>query len=124
MAGDFVRIKQSFFFLPAGQSAESPAWQPPADIYRTRTGWLVKFDLAGVRPEDMRLAFQGNRLTLRGVRRDCCLEEGCHHYQMEIAYSHFERCVTLPVALDRATLTMENRDGMLLVHVKPEAPRS
>jgi HSP20 family protein len=120
---DFIRIKHSFFFLPAGQ-AESPTWQPPADIYRTRVGWLVKFDLAGVRPEDMRLAFQGNRLTVQGVRRDCCLEEGCHHYQMEIAYSHFERSVLLPVVIDRATLTVEYRDGMLLVHIKPEAARS
>jgi HSP20 family molecular chaperone IbpA len=42
---------------------------------------------------------------------------------MEISYSHFERTVTLPMALNQATLTVENRDGMLLVHVKPEAGR-
>ena len=122
MANDSIRIKRSFFFLPAAWAGPA-AWQPPADIYRTRSGWLVKFDLAGVRAEDVRLAFTGNRLTVRGVRHDCCLEEGCCHYQMEISYSHFERTVTLPVALNQATLTVENRDGMLLVHVKPEAGR-
>jgi HSP20 family protein len=123
MAGDFIRVKHSCFFLPAGQSADSSAWQPPADIYRTRIGWLVKFDLAGVRAEDVRLTAQDNRLTVRGVRRDCCLEEGHSYYQMEISYSHFERSVTLPVALDKAALTLENRDGMLLIHIRPEAGR-
>ena len=29
-------------------------WRPAADIYRTRTGWLIKYDLAGVRPEGRR----------------------------------------------------------------------
>ena len=40
---------------------------------------------------------------------------------MEIAYSHFERSLTLPADLDRARVTAEHRHGMLLVHVEPEA---
>jgi HSP20 family protein len=123
MASDFVRVKRSCFFLPAAQSAGEPAWQPPTDIYRTRHGWLVKFDLAGVRPEDVKLTYSGNRLTVRGVRRDCSVEEGCSHYQMEISYSHFERSITLPVALENAALSVEHRDGMLLVHLRQEAGR-
>lgn len=123
MAGDFVRVTHSLFFLPAGQTASETVWQPPADIYKTRTGWLVKFDLAGIRPEDLKMSVNGNRLTIRGVRRDFCLEEGCCHYQMEISYSHFERCITLPVSLDQAALTVEHRQGMLLVHIKTEAAK-
>ena len=30
------------------------AWQPRADVHRMPGGWLVKFELAGVRPEDVR----------------------------------------------------------------------
>ena len=29
---------------------EEKSWNPNADVYRTREGWTVKFDLAGVRP--------------------------------------------------------------------------
>jgi HSP20 family protein len=123
MAGDFIRFQRSLFFMPAAQPASEPAWRPPTDIYRTPTGWRIKFDLAGVRPEDVRLTVNGNRLTVCGARRDCTLEEGCSHYQMEISYSHFERCITLPTNLDRARLTLEHRDGMLLVHVEMEAAK-
>jgi HSP20 family protein len=118
MASNYIRFMHSLF-LPAGQSAGG-VWQPPADIYQTRHGWLVKFDLAGVRPEDVEVLVQDNRLIVRGARHDWTLEEGCCHYQMEIAYSHFERTVTLPVNLEQAQFQMEHRDGMLLVHIHRE----
>jgi HSP20 family protein len=123
MASDVIRIKQTFFFLPAAQTVSEPVWRPPTDIYRTRDGWLVKFDLAGVRPEDVKLEVSGNQLRVSGVRRDFCLEEGCRHYQMEISYSHIERQTTLPVSLEHAKLSVENREGMLLVHLHEEAPQ-
>src|SRR5262249_55433119 len=80
-------------FLPAGAAARQPDWQPSADVYRTRKGWLVKFDLAGVRPQDIELSVHDNTLSVRGERRDCLVEEGCRHYRMEIAYDHFERSI-------------------------------
>ena len=96
-------------------------WQPAADVYRTRDGWLVKFDLAGVRPEDIHVEAQGKRLTVKGVRRDCSIGEGCSSYTMEISYSQFQRSLELPVDLARAKLSSEYRDGMLLIHIGTEA---
>jgi HSP20 family molecular chaperone IbpA len=66
----------------------------------------------------MELTALGNRLTLRGVRRDLTAREGCHYYQMEIAYSHFERSLTLPCDLERSDIASEYRDGMLLVRIQ------
>jgi HSP20 family protein len=96
-------------------------WQPLVDIYRTPRGWLVKYDLAGVGPDDVSLSVKGPCLTLCGVRRDCCVEEGCNQYRMEIAYSCFERTIELPDNLDQARLLMEFRRGMLLVRIEKEA---
>jgi HSP20 family protein len=121
MADDSFRTGQPFFFLPVGQAVSTPSWEPPIDVYRTRRGWLVKIALAGVRPEDVELSASGNRLHVRGTRRDFCLEEGCHQYRMEIAYSHFERTVTLPVTMDKMALSVEHRYGLLLVHIQTEA---
>jgi HSP20 family protein len=90
-------------------------------VYCTRTGWLVKFDLAGVRPEDVRLAVSGGRLLLSGIRRDWCIEDGCNYYRMEIAYSNFARGIELPVNLEAAELTTEFQEGMLLVRIKEPA---
>jgi HSP20 family protein len=105
-------------FESAFSAAKSSAWQPFVDIYRTHDGWLIKFDLAGVLPRDVKLTVEGSRLTLTGTRRDCCIEEGCRHYRMEISYSRFERTVELPDAIESAQVVSEFWHGMLLVRVE------
>ena len=116
MSKDLIRIMHALF-LPAVEACHDSPWCPAADVYRGRQGWIVKFELAGVRPEDLELIAQGNRLTLRGHRRDCTALEGCRYYQMEIAYSHFQRSLQLPCDLERADITTEFKDGMLLVRI-------
>src|SRR2546421_9178821 len=96
-------------FWPTLDLVRQALWRPAVDVYQTRDGWLVKFDLAGVQPEDVTLSVQGSRLTLRGTRRDGCLTESCTHYSMERSYSYFERSLDLPELLDRARLVTEFR---------------
>jgi HSP20 family protein len=121
MSEDFIHIMHALF-LPAAESCHDSLWCPAADVYRGRHGWLVKYELAGVRLEDLELTVRGNRLTLRGVRRDGTALEGCHYYQMEIGYGHFERSLTLPCDLERADITSEYRDGLLLVRISDGDP--
>jgi HSP20 family protein len=120
MAHDLIRFMQSLFPL-AGDTTREGIWRPSTDVFRTRTGWLVKFDLAGVRPEDFELRIGGSRLTVRGTRRDWCREEGCRYYLMEITYSHFERSIELPCDLEQARIATELRHGLLLVRIQTEA---
>jgi HSP20 family protein len=119
MSRSTIRIRQ-LLFLPAVERLREPTWQPAADIYRTATGWVVKFDLAGVPPEEVELTAQGCRLTLKGSRRDCQQEEGCVCHLMEIDYSDFERTLVLPCELDHADISAEARHGMLIVRIRTE----
>jgi HSP20 family protein len=95
-------------------------WQPSADIYRTRDGWLVKFDLAGVKPGDVAVTIRGRRLVISGVRRDSLVEEGASHYSMEISYNRFERSLVMPANLENAHVTIAAREGLLLVRIVTE----
>ncbi len=119
MTRDLKQLLHSLFW-PAARTFREPHWQPAVDVHRTRTGWLVKFELAGVRAEDITLTVRGPWLTVRGIRRDCFTEEGCRCYRMEIAYSHFERSLELPCDLDRAAVSTNYRDGLLLVQIRTE----
>ena len=93
------------------------AWQPAADVYRCESGWLLKFDLAGVRQEDVAIRVSGTKVIVSGTRRDWRVYQRQEAHSMEIAYSHFERSVELPEEVVRAEIRTEYRDGMLLVHV-------
>lgn len=92
-------------------------WRPSADIHRTRTGWLLKFELAGVRPEDVVVEAAGSCLKVSGSRRDWLVEEDCTYHSMEISYSRFERIVELPCNLEGGRVEAECRHGILVVRV-------
>jgi HSP20 family protein len=93
-------------------------WEPAADIYEIDAGWLIKFDLSGVRPEDVRVTFHEGRLTVAGVRRDYARTTGARYYRMEIAYNSFQRTIELPGAVDASQISSKFQDGMLLVEMR------
>ena len=57
---------------------------------------------------------------MSGVRRDSFLEEGSSYYSMEISYNRFERSLEMPADLETARVTIEARDGLLLVRMITE----
>src|SRR5205085_12070615 len=104
------RVLRSCLFRPP---AEDPGWQPLLDVYELKDGWLLKADLAGIRPDEVTVSLLGRTVTLRGHRRDLSVEEGCAHYRMEISYSSFERSVELPADPGGdARVQTDYRDGM------------
>ena len=108
---------RSLIFLPAALPRATMAWQPQVDIYRSPDGWVVKLELAGVRPQDVSVTVHGSQLRVEGVRHDWIVEQGWSHHSMEIAYHRFERTIDLPCDLAHARIAVECRDGMLLLRV-------
>lgn len=119
MSRDLMRLMHSLF-LPAADALREASWRPATDVCRTPAGWLLKFELAGVRPEDIEVLAGGKRLTVRGRRRDWTEEEACTYYRMEIAYGYYERSVELPCDLESADVSTEYREGMLLIRIRTE----
>lgn len=105
------------FLSMVGHSLPRVAWQPAADVYRCRHGWLLKFDLAGVRPEDIEVRIDGRKVIVTGTRRDWRMPDVQEAHMMEISYSHFERSIELLDEIGQAEIQTDYRDGMLLVHL-------
>jgi HSP20 family protein len=116
------KSKQRLVYVvpPTTGLGNQTTWQPAADIYRTRSGWLLKFELAGVTRDDITLEVHRSHLKVSGVRRDLLVDEYCSFYSLEIAYNRFERTVELPCDLEKAAIEFEFRNGILLVRVTTE----
>lgn len=95
-------------------------WRPAADVYRTSSGWFVKLELAGVPKDEIEVTVSGHLLRVRGRRRDTLFTEAAEHYSLEISYSEFERCIELPCDLDKADVSAQCHEGMLLVAIVPK----
>src|SRR4051812_38170843 len=117
MAVDSIRFV-SLVLQNAAKAAPETAWQPADDIYRIPDGWLVKIELAGVKPDDVGMALRGRTLIVRGRRRDCCMGPDCKQLHMEIAYSPFERSIELPADLTSVAIDSEFSDGMLMIRLR------
>ena len=74
MSKDLIRLMHALF-LPGADACQEEPWRPHVDVYRTADGWLVKFELPGVRAEDVELEVLGGRMKVAGVRRDCVREQ-------------------------------------------------
>ena len=96
-------------------------WTPAADVYRTREGWLVKVDLAGVSPDEIEITVAGRVLVIAGIRRDAHCSETVSYHQIEITYSRFEKTLSFPCEIEGARVERAYRDGLLIVRLRGEA---
>ena len=108
-------------------SMADPGWRPPTDVFDMPEHTLVRMEIAGMNREDIEVELEGNRLTIRGHRRNrtrpgspprCCR-------QMEIKYASFERRVVLGSSFSGAEVKAVYRDGFLEVRVptRKESPK-
>lgn len=111
-------------FLSGARAFQQTQWQPAVDVCRTARGWLLKYELAGVLPEELELVVSGRTVSLRGARRDMRVDERQESFCMEISYNQFERKLELPCDLSAMEIYSEYRDGMLIVRLscKDQAP--
>lgn len=95
-------------------------WCPAADVYRTKDGWIVKVDLAGIKPADVEIKIDDDILRISGSRRDGICGEGVSHYQLEITYSRFEKMIQFPRSIEHASIDRDYRDGLLILRLREE----
>jgi HSP20 family protein len=93
-------------------------WNPAADVYRTRDGWFVKLELAGVEPDELEVTVEGDTLRVAGARRDERLTEAVSYHQLEITYCRFERTIRFPCPIEGAHLARRYKNGLLLLHLQ------
>jgi HSP20 family molecular chaperone IbpA len=121
MATDEIRFLQVLFL--SSVEAHEHVWRPRADVHRLTGGWLVKVELAGVCPDDVRIVARGDRLCIQGTRRDVEFHECLDCQCLEIEYSRFERTLELPGLSESAQIGVSYRDGMLLIRIRTEESR-
>jgi HSP20 family protein len=82
----------------------------PIDVYETPDDIVVRALVAGVKPEDIDIQYQGGVLTLRTRSEPFQVEQGATCLVNEISAGQTIRQVSLPrtVKVDDATTTFEN----------------
>jgi HSP20 family protein len=110
--------------FPGGRHGASSETRAPVDVYVAEgepPTLVVEIDAAGVDPERVAIALQGEVLVVRGERRRSPGERRVYHHA-EIAWGPFERRLRLGVSVDDAAVTASYEGGILRIAL-PLAPR-
>ena len=97
-------------------------WQPAADVFETNDEVVVRFEVAGVLGEDLRVNVEGSVLRLRGVRRSPPSAAIDRLQQMEISFGPFEREIAIQAVFDADAVRARLEDGFLEVRIPKRAP--
>jgi HSP20 family protein len=81
----------------------------------------VRAELAGVRPEDIDITLEDNKLILRGERKIPAEEKVVGYHRREREAGSFRRLVRLPDRLDASKVEAVFKEGVLTITLaKPE----
>lgn len=83
----------------------------------------MRFEVAGVRGEDLRVNVEGGVLRLRGVRRTPPSDAIARLQQMEISFGPFEREIAIQAAFDAEAVRARLEDGFLEVRIPKRGAR-
>ena len=98
------------------------SWAPAIDVYETETSYVVTAEVPGVTREQIDLALEESRLTLRGQRSDRRAADGVlHFHQVERSYGSFARTFEFGQKIDIERVTADLSDGVLTVAL-PKVP--
>ncbi len=104
---------------------EDQAFYPPMDIYETEDHLVVVLEVAGMKPEEFQVAFEKDRLSIRGKRIEICSQPKTRLHQMEIDYGKFQRTLRIPFPLKTDEFKATYRQGFLMITVpKVKEPAS
>src|SRR5437868_6514913 len=79
--------------------AGSFGFVPDVDVVERDDGYLIKAELPGVNPEDVKIDVVGNNLEIRGEKRCESEEKEESYYSCERSYGSFTRMIPLPSAV-------------------------
>jgi HSP20 family protein len=101
----------------------SESWAPPIDVYETATGYVVSAEVPGLSRDQVDLALEESRLTIRGHRADRPARGGdiTHYHQVERGHGSFARTFEFADKIDIERVTADLTEGVLTVSL-PKVP--
>lgn len=121
----FRTMMDDFFNEPFFTSNLNQNYFPRVDITEDKERFLVRADLPGMNVNDIKVAVEGDTLTISGEKKEeRKVEEGAYNH-LERNYGTFMRSFTLPENVDRDKIDANYKNGVLeLSIIKTGEPKA
>lgn len=100
-------------------------WSPSVDIVRDDDAIVLRADLPGIDPDEVKLSVQDDVLTVSGEHEEKSEEKKEHYVRRERHYGSFSRSMSLPAGVKAADIKATTDKGVLEVTIPlPETEKS
>ena len=103
-----------FFGAPSPTTSTPATVSPALDVTESASAWTVKLDLPGVAKEDVKVAIDGNQVSVQAqVRQESERSEGERIVYRERSAASYARRFTLPAEVDQSQSAARLDNGVL-----------
>jgi HSP20 family protein len=115
---DFGELRQRVeeMFREAGIGGDG-AWTPSVDVLRKGGSVILRVDLPGIKPEEVKVSVEDDVLTVSGEHTEESEEEKDSYMRRERRFGSFSRSMTLPAGVKAEDIESTTKDGVLEVTI-------
>lgn len=115
------RLFNTVFDTPV--QAGERRWIPAMDLVEDEQHYVLRADLPGLGPDDVKIELEDGVLTVSGERKAEHAERKEGYHRVERAYGAFSRTLTLPDGVDPEAVEARFEHGVLEVRVPKPAEK-
>ena len=93
------------------------AWTPAIDVVREDGHLVVRADLPGIKPEEVKIEVEDDILTVSGEHEESEEEKDKHYVRRERRYGSFSRSMTLPKGIAAKDIKAKTHNGVVEVTI-------
>ena len=100
------------------------AWTPAVDVERDNGNLVVRADVPGIKPEEVKIEIEDDILTVSGQHEERKEQKDKHFLRRERRYGSFSRSMALPPGVEAKKIKAKTHDGVVELTIPlPKEPK-
>ncbi len=92
-------------------------WTPAMDVERDNGNLVVRADVPGIKPEEVKIEVENDILTVSGEHEERKEQKDKHFLRRERRYGSFSRSMALPPGVEARKIKAKTHDGVVEVTI-------
>ena len=92
-------------------------WTPAIDVERDNGNLVVRADVPGIKPEEVKIEIEDDILTVSGSHEERKEKKDKHFLRRERRYGSFSRSMALPPGVEAKKIKAKTHDGVVEVTI-------
>jgi len=113
----FTELRTRFDRMFDDLAGHERAWTPAIDVLREDGSLVVRADVPGIKPEEIKIEVADDVLTISGEHEDSSEQKGAHHVRRERRYGSFARSMALPPGVEAEKIEATTHDGVVELRI-------